>query len=83
MLDLVLLKVGDTHFMAVVLLSMGCAAGVLMALMPLLQTDNLARRMRQNTAHAGIEFEKIGRLVEIGDSVSENRDFTHSSGHER
>ena len=46
MLDLVLLKVGDTHFMAVVLLSMGCAAGVLMALMPFLQTDNLARRMK-------------------------------------
>ena len=64
MLDLVLLKVGDTHFMAVVLLSMGCAAGVLMALMPLLQTDNLARRMKEvSTERERIRMRERERLA--------------------
>src|SRR5271168_1975555 len=64
MLDLVLLKVGDTHFMAVVLLSMGCAAGVLMALMPFLQTDNLARRMKDvSTERERIRMRERERLT--------------------
>src|SRR5271156_5125507 len=64
MLDLVLLKVGDTHFMAVVLLSMGCAAGALMALMPLLQTDNLARRMKDvSTERERIRMRERERLA--------------------
>ena len=64
MLDLVLLKVGDAHFMAVVLLSMGCAAGVLMALMPLLQTDNLARRMKDvSTERDRIRMRERERLA--------------------
>ena len=64
MLDLVLLKVGDAHFMAVVLLSMGCAAGVLMALMPFLQTDNLARRMKDvSTERERIRMRERERLA--------------------
>ena len=46
MIDQVLEKLGDGHFMAVLLASIGCAATVLMAFMPLLQTDNMARRIK-------------------------------------
>ena len=46
MLDLALAKLSETHFLGVLLASMGCAATVLMAFLPLLQTDNLSRRMK-------------------------------------
>jgi tight adherence protein C len=46
MLDLAITKLSDGHFLAVLLASVGCAATVLMALMPLLQTDNLSRRIK-------------------------------------
>ena len=46
MLDQVLEKLSDGHFMAVLLASIGCAATVLMACMPLLQSDNMARRIK-------------------------------------
>jgi len=46
MLDLVLDKLTDGHFMAVLLASIGTAATVILALMPLLQTDNLGRRIK-------------------------------------
>ena len=77
MLDLVLLKVGDTHFMAVVLLSMGCAAGVLMALMPFLQTDNLARRMKDvSTERDRIRMRERERLAASQSKTS----LRHKSG---
>ena len=64
MLDLVLAKLGDTHFLAVILLSMGCAAGALMALMPFLQTDNLARRMKDvSTERERIRMRERERLA--------------------
>jgi tight adherence protein C len=64
MLDLVLAKVGDSHFLAVVLLSMGCAAGALMALMPFLQTDNLSRRMKDvSTERERIRMRERERLT--------------------
>jgi tight adherence protein C len=64
MLDQVLAKISDTHFLAVVLLSMGCAAGVLMALMPFLQTDNLARRMKDvSTERERIRLRERERLA--------------------
>jgi len=64
MLDLVLAKVGDVHFLAVVLLSMGCAAGVLMALLPFLQTDNLTRRMKDvSTERERIRMRERERLA--------------------
>ena len=46
MLDLVLAKIGDPHFMALLLVALGCAATMLTVVVPLLQTDNLARRMK-------------------------------------
>jgi tight adherence protein C len=64
MLDQVLAKLGDTHFLAIVLLSMGCAAGALMALMPLLQSDNLARRMKDvSTERERIRMRERERLM--------------------
>ena len=55
MLDLVLEKLGDTHFVAVLLASIGCATTVIMALMPFLQKDDLDRRIKA----VGVERERI------------------------
>ena len=55
MLDFVLAKLGDGHFMAVLLASIGCAATVILALTPLLQTDNLERRIKE----VSVERERI------------------------
>ncbi len=46
MLDQVLAKLSDVHFMAILLASIGCASTVLMAFLPLLQTDDLGRRIK-------------------------------------
>ena len=46
MLDLVLAKLGDAHFMAFLLAALGCAATALTVVVPLLQTDNLSRRIK-------------------------------------
>jgi tight adherence protein C len=46
MLDLVLNRLGDAHFMAFLLAALGCAATALTVVVPMLQTDNLARRIR-------------------------------------
>jgi tight adherence protein C len=46
MLDLILAKLSDVRFLAVLLASIGCASTVLMAFIPLLQTDNFARRIK-------------------------------------
>ena len=46
MLDLVLDKLGDAHFMAFLLAALGCAATALTVVVPMLQTDNLSRRIR-------------------------------------
>ena len=46
MLDLVLAKLGDAHFMAFLLAVLGCAATALTVVVPMLQTDNLSRRIR-------------------------------------
>ncbi len=46
MLDLITDKLGDAHFVAGLLVAIGCAASVLTLAMPLLQTDNLGRRMK-------------------------------------
>src|SRR5450755_256079 len=46
MLDLLMEKLSDGHFLAGILVSLGCAATVLTLAMPLLQTDNLGRRMK-------------------------------------
>jgi tight adherence protein C len=46
MLDLLIAKLSDGHFVAGILVALGCAATVLTLAMPLLQTDNLGRRMK-------------------------------------
>ena len=55
MLDSVLLKLSDGHFLAVLLASIGCAATVIMALTPFLQNDTLDRRIRA----VSVERERI------------------------
>ncbi len=46
MLELLMEKLSDGRFMAGLLVALGCAATVLTLAMPLLQTDNLGRRMK-------------------------------------
>jgi tight adherence protein C len=46
MLDLVLDRLGDAHFMAFLLAALGCAATALTVIVPMLQTDNLSRRIK-------------------------------------
>jgi len=46
MLDTVLKNLGDPHFLAFLLAGLGCAATALMVVVPLLQTDNLSRRIK-------------------------------------
>jgi tight adherence protein C len=46
MLDLVINRLGDAHFMAFLLAALGCAATALTVVVPMLQTDNLARRIK-------------------------------------
>src|SRR5450755_2502895 len=55
MLDFVLAKLSDGHFLAVLLASIGCAATVIMALTPFLQEDNLDRRIKE----VSVERERI------------------------
>jgi tight adherence protein C len=45
MLDMVLSKLGDAHFIALLLAALGCAATVVVVLVPMLQNDNLTRRI--------------------------------------
>ncbi|HLJ71969.1 MAG TPA: type II secretion system F family protein [Roseiarcus sp.] len=46
MFDLIIEKLSNPHFVAGLLVAVGCAASVLTLAMPLLQTDNLGRRMK-------------------------------------
>jgi tight adherence protein C len=55
MLDTVLKNLGDPHFIALLLAALGCAATALTVVVPLLQTDNLGRRIKA----VGSERERI------------------------
>jgi len=55
MFDLIMEKLSNPHFVAGLLVAIGCAASVLTFAMPLLQTDNLGRRMKA----VGSERERI------------------------
>src|SRR4051812_48507997 len=46
MMDQVLAKFGDPQFLVTLLVSLGCATTVLLAFVPLLQKDDMARRIR-------------------------------------
>jgi tight adherence protein C len=55
MLDSVLNKLGDGQFIALLFAALGCAATILVVIVPLLQTDNLSRRIKA----VGSERERI------------------------
>jgi tight adherence protein C len=46
MLDPVLNKLGDGQFLALLFAALGCAATILVVIVPMLQTDNLSRRIK-------------------------------------
>ena len=69
MLDLVLAKFGDPHFMAFLLAALGCAATALTVVVPMLQTDNLSRRIRA----VGDERERIRQRERERLAAKDNR----------
>ena len=69
MLDLVLDKLGDAHFMAFLLAALGCAATALTVVVPMLQTDNLSRRIRA----VGDERERIRQRERERLAAKDNR----------
>jgi tight adherence protein C len=69
MLDFLIAKLSDGHFVAGILVSIGCAATILTLAMPLLQTDNLGRRMKA----VGTERERIRQRERERMAVTQNR----------
>ena len=77
MLDIAIAKLSDAHFMGVMLASVGCAATVVMALLPLIQTDNLSRRIRAVSS----ERERIRLRERERLAVAQNKtQLRHKSG---
>jgi tight adherence protein C len=69
MLDLLIAKLSDGHFVAGILVALGCAATVLTLAMPLLQPDNLGRRMKA----VSTEREKIRQRERERMAVNQNK----------
>src|SRR5476651_859566 len=69
MLELIVAKMSDGHFVAGLLVAFGCAATILTLAMPLLQTDNLGRRMKA----VSTERERIRQRERERLAVSQNR----------
>jgi tight adherence protein C len=69
MLDLLIAKLSDGHFVAGILVALGCAASVLTVAMPLFTTDNLGRRMKA----VSTEREKIRQRERERLAVTQNR----------
>ena len=69
MLDLLLAKLTDGHFLAGILVALGCAATILTVAMPLFQTDNLGRRMKA----VSTERERIRQRERERMAVSQNK----------
>jgi tight adherence protein C len=69
MLDNVLAKLGDAHFIALLLAAIGCAATLVIVVVPLLQGDNLSRRMKA----VGSERERIRLREREGLAASLNK----------
>jgi tight adherence protein C len=69
MLDLLIAKFSDGHFVAGILVAVGCAATILTLAMPLLQTDNLGRRMKA----VSTERERIRQRERERLAVTQNR----------
>lgn len=72
MLDLVLAKLSDGHFVALLLAAIGCAATIVIVIVPLLQTDNLTRRMKA----VGSERERIRNRERQAASQSKSQNKT-------
>jgi tight adherence protein C len=69
MLDLLIAKLSDGHFVAGILVALGCAASVLTVAMPLFTTDNLGRRMKA----VSTEREKIRQRERERLAVTQNK----------
>ncbi|MGO4872606.1 MAG: type II secretion system F family protein [Roseiarcus sp.] len=69
MLDDVLSKLGDPRFLAFLLAALGCAATVLIVFVPMLQTDNLERRIKA----VGSERERIRMREREKMAASQNK----------
>jgi tight adherence protein C len=69
MLDFLIAKLSDGHFVAGILVAVGCAATILTLAMPLLQTDNLGRRMKA----VGTERERIRQRERERMAATQNR----------
>ncbi len=64
MMDHILAKLGDPGFLATLLVSLGCATTVLLAFMPLLQKDDMARRIKAvSTERERIRLRERERLA--------------------
>jgi len=72
MLDTVLAKLGDAHFIALMLAAFGCAATLVMVVVPLLQGDNLSRRIKA----VGSERERIRQRERERLAASQNQNKT-------
>lgn len=64
MMDQVLAKLGDPQFLVTLLVSLGCATTVLLAFIPLLQKDDMARRIKAvSTERERIRMRERERLA--------------------
>jgi tight adherence protein C len=69
MIELIIAKLADGHFIAGILVAIGCAATILTVAMPLLQTDTLGRRMKA----VSTEREKIRQRERDRIAASQNQ----------
>jgi tight adherence protein C len=66
MMDQVLAKIADPEFFVTLLVSLGCAATVVLAFIPLLQKDDMARRIRAvSTERERIRMRERERLAAV------------------
>src|SRR5947209_17156913 len=66
MMDQILAKLGDPGFLVSLLVSLGCATTVLLAFMPLLQKDDMSRRIKSvSTERERIRMRERERLASV------------------
>ena len=64
MIDQILAKLGDPNFLATLLVSLGCATTVLLAFLPMLQKDDMSRRIKAvSTERERIRLRERERMV--------------------
>jgi tight adherence protein C len=80
MMDAILAKLGDAGFLATLLVSLGCAATVLLAFIPLLQKDDMARRIKAvSTERERIRLRERERLA-MASNAAPKLSLRHKSG---